>query len=126
MKQRISPRRAYARRKGAIVAAAVIAFVGAAASGMALFHPALYWLSNLLGGGRWSVILHPFVGIAMMLGGNIRGATRNITTSIALQTSKGEFANGAALGIILLVLTGALWVALPAAAGIFAFRRRDL
>ncbi|NJD31714.1 MAG: formate dehydrogenase subunit gamma [Gammaproteobacteria bacterium] len=45
----------------------VIAFVGAAASGMALFHPALYWLSNLLGGGRWSVILHPFVGIAMML-----------------------------------------------------------
>lgn len=45
----------------------VIAFVGAAASGMALFHPAVYWMSNLLGGGRWSVILHPFVGIAMLL-----------------------------------------------------------
>lgn len=45
----------------------VIAFVGAAASGMALFHPALFWLSNLLGGGVWSVILHPFVGIAMLL-----------------------------------------------------------
>jgi len=45
------------------------------------------------------------VGIAMMLGGNIRGATRNITTSIALETAKGEFANGAALGIVLLVIT---------------------
>jgi formate dehydrogenase subunit gamma len=45
----------------------VIAFVGAAASGLALFHPALYWLSGLLGGGRWSVVLHPFVGLAMLL-----------------------------------------------------------
>jgi len=45
------------------------------------------------------------VGIAMMLGGNIRGATRNITTSIALETAKGEFANGVALGIVLLVIT---------------------
>ena len=45
------------------------------------------------------------VGIAMMLGGNIRGATRNITTSIALETAKGEFANGVVLGIVLLVIT---------------------
>jgi tungstate transport system permease protein len=45
------------------------------------------------------------VGIAMMLGGNIRGATRNITTSIALETSKGEFANGVILGAVLLVVT---------------------
>ncbi len=45
------------------------------------------------------------VGIAMMLGGNIRGATRNITTSIALETAKGEFRNGVALGAILLVIT---------------------
>jgi tungstate transport system permease protein len=45
------------------------------------------------------------VGIAMMLGGNIRGFTRNITTSIALETAKGEFANGVALGAILLVIT---------------------
>jgi tungstate transport system permease protein len=45
------------------------------------------------------------VGIAMMLGGNIRHATRNITTSIALETAKGEFRNGVALGAILLVLT---------------------
>jgi tungstate transport system permease protein len=45
------------------------------------------------------------VGIAMMLGGNIRNITRNITTSIALETAKGEFRNGVVLGGILLVIT---------------------
>ncbi len=45
------------------------------------------------------------VGIAMMLGGNIRGATRNITTAIALETAKGEFTNGVILGGILLAVT---------------------
>ena len=44
------------------------------------------------------------VGSAMMLGGNIRGSTRTITTAIALETSKGEFAFGMALGIILLTV----------------------
>jgi len=44
------------------------------------------------------------VGIAMMLGGNIRGATRTMTTAIALETSKGEFALGLALGMILLTV----------------------
>lgn len=42
------------------------------------------------------------VGVAMMLGGNIRGATRTMTTAIALETSKGEFAYGLSLGIVLL------------------------
>jgi tungstate transport system permease protein len=41
------------------------------------------------------------VGVAMMLGGNIRGYTRTMTTAIALETSKGEFAFGLTLGIIL-------------------------
>jgi tungstate transport system permease protein len=44
------------------------------------------------------------VGAAMMLGGNIRRATRTISTAIALQTSMGEFAVGIALGIILLLV----------------------
>jgi tungstate transport system permease protein len=44
------------------------------------------------------------VGSAMMLGGNIKGYTRTITTAIALETSKGEFAFGMALGLILLTL----------------------
>ena len=42
------------------------------------------------------------VGVAMMLGGNIRGSTRTMTTAIALETSKGEFAFGLALGLVLL------------------------
>lgn len=42
------------------------------------------------------------VGVAMMLGGNIRGTTRTMTTAIALETSKGEFAFGLSLGIVLL------------------------
>jgi tungstate transport system permease protein len=45
------------------------------------------------------------VGASMMLGGNILGYTRNIPTAIALETSKGEFAQGIALGIVLLSLT---------------------
>ncbi|MHB8058281.1 MAG: ABC transporter permease [Desulfuromonadaceae bacterium] len=44
------------------------------------------------------------VGVAMMLGGNIRGYSRTITTAIALETSKGEFAFGLALGIILMAV----------------------
>lgn len=44
------------------------------------------------------------VGIAMMLGGNIKWETRTITTAIALETSKGEFAQGIALGMVLLFM----------------------
>jgi tungstate transport system permease protein len=44
------------------------------------------------------------VGVAMMLGGNIRWYTRTITTAIALETSKGEFEQGLALGIVLIVM----------------------
>jgi tungstate transport system permease protein len=42
------------------------------------------------------------VGVAMMLGGNIQWYTRTMTTAIALETSKGEFAFGLALGIVLM------------------------
>ena len=52
------------------------------------------------------------VGCALMVGGNIEGQTRTITTAIALETSKGEFAQGIALGIVLvslaLLMNGAL------------------
>jgi tungstate transport system permease protein len=43
------------------------------------------------------------VGIAMMLGGNIRGFTRTMTTAIALETGKGEFELGLALGFFLMI-----------------------
>lgn len=44
------------------------------------------------------------VGISMILGGNIQHSTRSITTAIALQNAKGEFAFAMALGIVLLAL----------------------
>ncbi len=44
------------------------------------------------------------VGCALMVGGNIRGYTRTMTTAIALETAKGEFAFGLALGFILLAV----------------------
>ncbi len=44
------------------------------------------------------------VGCALMVGGNIAGETRTITTAIALETSKGEFAQGIALGMVLIAL----------------------
>ena len=43
------------------------------------------------------------VGCAMMVGGNIAGMTRNIPTAISLETSKGDFAQGIALGVVLMV-----------------------
>lgn len=44
------------------------------------------------------------VGAAMMLGGNIQGITRTMTTAIAMETGKGYFELGLALGILLLLI----------------------
>ena len=44
-----------------------IAFVLAGLSGLALFHPAFFFLANLFGGGPWARILHPFIGTLMFL-----------------------------------------------------------
>ena len=52
------------------------------------------------------------VGIAMMIGGNIKWYTRTMTTAITLETGKGQFSMGIALGVVLLlivfILNGAL------------------
>lgn len=52
------------------------------------------------------------VGISMMVGGNIKWDTRTITTAITLETGKGEFAVGIALGLILLLMAFAVNVGL--------------
>jgi tungstate transport system permease protein len=44
------------------------------------------------------------VGLAIMVGGNIKGFTRVLTTAISLETSKGELELSIALGIILLAI----------------------
>lgn len=45
------------------------------------------------------------VGAILVVGGNIRGATRTMTTAIALETSKGDLALALALGMILILLS---------------------
>jgi formate dehydrogenase subunit gamma len=44
-----------------------IAFVLAGLSGLAFFHPSFYFFTNLFGGGQWTRILHPFIGVVMFL-----------------------------------------------------------
>jgi formate dehydrogenase subunit gamma len=51
-----------------------ISFVLLALSGLALFHPALFWLTNLFGGGAWTRILHPFIGCVMVIAFCLLGA----------------------------------------------------
>ncbi len=47
--------------------AVAILFILLAASGLAFFHPAFWFLSALLGGGTWARILHPFLGVLMFV-----------------------------------------------------------
>lgn len=42
-----------------------LSFVLAALSGLSMFHPSLFGLSHLFGGGAWTRILHPFIGLVM-------------------------------------------------------------
>jgi tungstate transport system permease protein len=48
------------------------------------------------------------VGAIIIVGGNIRGYTRTMTTAIALETSKGDLSQALALGMILIVLSMAV------------------
>ncbi len=52
------------------------------------------------------------VGCSIMVGGNIAGLTRNMPTAIALETSKGDFAQGIALGFVLIAVAIGVNVAL--------------
>ena len=56
-------------------------------------------------------------GMTMMVGGNIKGATRVMTTAIALETMKGDFELAVALGIILLTVAFAINIILQAMQG---------
>jgi formate dehydrogenase subunit gamma len=44
-----------------------LAFICAALSGLALFDPSFFWLSTLFGGGPWTRVLHPFIGLFMVI-----------------------------------------------------------
>lgn len=69
---------------------------------MAILGEARYAILVAVAAGFGRVVAE--VGSAMILGGNIHGYTRTMTTAIALETGKGEFALAMALGIILLLI----------------------
>lgn len=100
--------------------------------------PRIYETARSLGAGRWRAALTTLfevrfgvmaavfngfgrvvseVGCSILVGGNIAGLTRTIPTAIALETSKGEFAQGIALGFVLIVLAIAINVALASLQG---------
>ncbi len=87
--------------------------------------PRIYETARCLGASRWqgsvttlwevrfgigAAVVNGFgrvvseVGCAIMIGGNIEGLTRNIPTAIALETSKGDFSQGIALGMVLMAV----------------------
>jgi formate dehydrogenase subunit gamma len=44
-----------------------ITFLMLTFSGLALFHPSLFWFTQFFGGGTWTRILHPYIGVVMFL-----------------------------------------------------------
>ncbi|MCU0733959.1 MAG: formate dehydrogenase subunit gamma [Methylotetracoccus sp.] len=44
-----------------------ITFLMLTFSGLALFHPSMFWFSQFFGGGTWTRILHPFIGVVMFI-----------------------------------------------------------
>lgn len=124
-----------------VIADVLLAFPIAAALSAAAVHgvdPRIRRTAETLGAGPWrtawavarearfalaAVITAAFgqvvaeVGAAMMVGGNIRGTTRTLTTAVALHTAQGDFGLALALGIILLALALLVNVALQVLQG---------
>jgi len=57
------------------------------------------------------------IGAALILGGNIRGSTRTLTTAVALYTSQGDFGMALALGLVLVILALVVNIALQVLQG---------
>ena len=64
---RAEPLQRYSARERAVHWWIALSFILAGLSGLALFHPALFWFSNFFGGGSWTRILHPFIGVLLCL-----------------------------------------------------------
>jgi len=100
--------------------------------------PRIRRTAETLGAGRWraawavaresrfalaAVITAAFghvvaeIGSAMIVGGNVRGQTRTLTTAVALYTSQGDFGLALALGVILLALALLVNIALQVLQG---------
>ncbi len=100
--------------------------------------PRIRRTAETLGAGRWltawtvtrearfalaAVITAAFgqvvaeIGAAMIVGGNIRGSTRTLTTAVALYTSQGDFGMALALGLILVMMALLVNIALQVLQG---------
>ena len=100
--------------------------------------PRIRRTAETLGAGRWrvawtvarearfalaAVITAAFgqvvaeIGAAMIVGGNIRGSTRTLTTAVALYTSQGDFGLALALGLVLVILALLVNIALQVLQG---------
>src|SRR5260370_12471687 len=114
--------------------------VGAAVSAAAVqgVDPRVRRTAETLGAGRWreawtvarearlalaAVITAAFgqvvaeIGAAMIVGGNIRGETRTLTTAVALYTAQGDFGLALALGLVLVLLALIVNIALQVLQG---------
>ena len=85
---------------------------GAWTSALALLVDARYTLVTIVLAGFGRAIAE--VGAVMIVGGNIDGVTRVMTTAIALETSKGDLPLAVGLGIVLLAIVFALNIAATA------------
>ena len=79
---------------------------------LAIIHEARYGIISAIVAAFGRVMAE--VGAILIVGGNIAGYTRVMTTTIALETDKGNFELALALGIILLLLSFAVNAALHA------------
>jgi tungstate transport system permease protein len=68
-----------------------------------LLHEAKFGVAAAIAAAFGRVISE--IGISMMLGGNIKGVTRTMTTAMAIEYDKGEFVLAVALGMILMTIT---------------------
>jgi tungstate transport system permease protein len=108
-----------------------------AADAAAALDPRVHWTARTLGASRarrtlWYAgeirgsllagLLSAFgraageLGVALILGGNMKGETRTLTTAITLETEKGEYERAIALGVLLVALALAVIVAVRLAA----------
>lgn len=68
------------------------------------------WYAGEIRGSLLAALLTAFgraageLGVALILGGNIRGSTRTLTTAITLETARGDYERALALGAILVLL----------------------
>ena len=85
---------------------------GAWTSALALLVDVRYTLVTIVLAGFGRAIAE--VGAVMIVGGNIDGVTRVMTTAIALETSKGDLPLAVGLGIVLLAIVFALNIAATA------------